>query len=77
MGVIAVAVYRERVLQPLLEEKLKREGAPAAPSMESVDRQGDSVQVFHGSATASSSFYNTCSAVCKPRKRADPGSQLS
>jgi hypothetical protein len=37
MGVIAVAVYREKERPPMIEEKLKRENgpAPAAPSMES------------------------------------------
>ena len=32
MGVIAVAVYREKDRQPLIEEMRKRESAPAAPS---------------------------------------------
>ena len=38
MGVIAVAVYREKERPQMIEEKLKRESAPAAPSMESTDR---------------------------------------
>lgn len=38
MGLIAVAVYREKEQPPMIEEKLRRENAPAAPSMESADR---------------------------------------
>jgi hypothetical protein len=38
MGLIAVAVYREKEQPPMIEEKLRRESAPAAPSMESADR---------------------------------------
>ena len=38
MGVIAVAVFREKQRPPMIEEKLKRESAPAAPSMESANR---------------------------------------
>ena len=38
MGLIAVAVFREKERPPMIEEKLKRESAPAAPSMEGADR---------------------------------------
>jgi len=38
MGVIAVAVYREKDRQPRIEEMQKRENAPAAPSMGSAER---------------------------------------
>jgi hypothetical protein len=38
MGVIAVAVYREKDRQPRIEEMKKRENAPASPSAGSAER---------------------------------------